>query len=102
MNDTPETDHAARDSIVAVYETSQRLERERDEWRTALLRVHKTGRGTPDEMAQDILDGIECAGNAIREQAERISRSTDRHDCRLCSDMTGKCFICGFDYHTKP
>jgi len=33
MNDrpTPETDAAANDSIVRVYETSKRLERQRDE-----------------------------------------------------------------------
>jgi hypothetical protein len=41
------------------------LERERDEWRAAMLRIHPTGRGTPDEMATDIIEGIEAAKAAI-------------------------------------
>ena len=38
---------------------------ERDEWKAALLRIHNTGRGTPDEMATDIIEGIEAAKVAI-------------------------------------
>ena len=41
MNDrpTPETDAAANESIVKVYETSQKLERERDELRVEVERL---------------------------------------------------------------
>ena len=38
---TPETDAAANESIVRVYETSKRLERQRDEWHGAFLLATK-------------------------------------------------------------
>jgi hypothetical protein len=48
---TPETDAAANESIVAVYQTSQRIERERDALRAALAEI--TGIPNPESGFQN-------------------------------------------------
>jgi hypothetical protein len=74
-SDTPETDamHAMRliefrGEISQYFEMvtlSRKLERERNEWKSALLRIHPTGRGTPSEMADDIVQSMDDARKAI-------------------------------------
>ena len=76
---TPETDATLEadwylleehSSPLSAYKRMTELSRERDEWKSALLRIHATGRGTPDEMATDIIEGIEAAKNALRFHSE--------------------------------
>jgi hypothetical protein len=67
-SDTPETDEAVIPTTSGGHvpaHLARKLERQRNEWKAALLRIHPTGRGTPDEMATDIIEGIEAAKVAI-------------------------------------
>jgi len=54
------------DTMLVLADYADHVEAERDEWKSALLKIHPTGRGTPDEMATDIIEGIEAAKVAIR------------------------------------
>jgi predicted nucleic-acid-binding protein len=63
---TPESDRAANESIVAVYETSKRLERQRDDIREmydGLIEDHQILVGQRDE----VLKALEQALNAWEE-----------------------------------
>ena len=53
------------DTMLVLADHADHLAAERDEWKSAMLRIHPTGRGTPDEMATDIIEGIEAAKVAI-------------------------------------
>lgn len=52
--------------MLVLADHADHIAEERDEWKSALLRIHPTGRGTPEDMATDIMEGIEAAKNALR------------------------------------
>jgi hypothetical protein len=54
------------DTMLVLADYADHIAAERAAWKSAMLRIHPTGRGTPDEMATDILQGMEAARNALK------------------------------------
>jgi predicted RNA-binding Zn-ribbon protein involved in translation (DUF1610 family) len=60
------------ETMLILADYADHLAAECDEWKAAMLRVHPTGRGTPGEMASDIIEGIEAAKAAITVLSENV------------------------------
>ena len=68
-----------KETVLVLADYADHLATERDEWKAALLRIHPTGRGTPDEMATDVIEGIEASKVAIALPSEKRPRSAARN-----------------------